>query len=289
LLGGANMRNDEIVCGFQENVEKKLDLLITKINDLEYQMRSNDIKLEAEFISLKSNVMSLTLNSNVNLRSYSQCGEDMILTFVFKYIGKSINDIVYLDIGANHYKNMSNTFLFHELGGNGVTIEANPMFILEHRYFRPRDLVLNIGITTSENNDILPFYIFNGDGLSTFSEKEKDHVLNQGSQFELLETINVPTKTINQVIEQNFKTPIDFITIDVEGLDLEILQSLDFDKYAPIAIVIEVIEFRPYLASGIKNTEFEDFLKTKGYVEFAFTGVNSIFVKKEYFSNLKGC
>src|SRR2546430_2805880 len=57
-------------------------------------------------------------------RSYSQCGEDLLVNFIFGAIRQSA--VSYLDVGAHHPTFLSNTYLFYKAGGSGVCVEPDP-------------------------------------------------------------------------------------------------------------------------------------------------------------------
>ena len=90
---------------------------------------------------------------------------------------------------------------------------------------------------------------------------------------------------INDVIRSHFATYPAIISIDVEGLDLAILKSMDFDLYRPEIICVESITFSTTNEQD-KINSISDFMLSKGYFVFADTYVNTIFCKKEAFKKL---
>lgn len=68
------------------------------------------------------------------------------------------------------------------------------------------------------------------------------------------------------------------LPIDIEGKDFEVLQPLDLSKYRPSIIIVEAVPSALKLASRKKNPHFADHMQTAGHREYAFTGINSIFV-----------
>ena len=95
--------------------------------------------------------------------------------------------------------------------------------------------------------------------------------------------LKIPLKNINDIIHSNFKNPPDLISIDVEGLDFEILKSLDFSKNAPKVLVIETLRFGE-TSRAMKHEEMIDFVCKNGYFVYADTHVNTIFCKNNFFS-----
>ncbi len=216
---------------------------------------------------------------------HSQFGEDMIIDFTLNFLVKHnfLQTINYLDIGGNHPENLNNTFFLYHKGFSGVVVEPNPNLAREFAKARVRDKVLQIGIYTStEETKQIPFYLFKGDtdGASSFDKASADAVVEKipGSSYE---TILTEVKTINEIIEEHFggAAPV-FISIDCEGLDFEILKSLDFKKYAPVLLCVETAA--PCIGNvfGAKESEIAAYMQTVGYVVLADTYVNTIFIQK---------
>jgi len=224
---------------------------------------------------------------------FSQFGEDLILKFVFKILKKKnlIQDITYLDIGGNYPYAISNTYFLYQNGCKGVVIEPNPVLYEEFKKARPNDIVLNVGIHFTQNEEkIMPFYMFNheANGASTFDKKQADSYLKISDVAKNYETIQVEVANINTIIKEYFNdTAPTFISIDVEGIDLEIIKSLDFQKYRPSFWCIETAE--PCVGSvlGGKLQDTLDFMKLKNYVIYADTYVNTIFIDEKLMQKLE--
>jgi FkbM family methyltransferase len=209
-------------------------------------------------------------------KSYSQCGEDLLIQYIF--ILRGIKNPTYIDIGANDPYYLSNTALFYKKGSRGVNIEANPSLHQKFMKHRSADINLNIGISSSE--DELDFYIMEDDTLSTFSKTESDNMQAQGNK--LREIKKVKLQTVDQVIRQhcNGKFP-DFLSIDVEGMDFDILRSIDFSVYRPKVICVEAAEYSP-IGAGERRSELIDFLASRDYYEYANTNLNAIMVDRKF-------
>lgn len=209
--------------------------------------------------------------------SFSQSGEDRILHFLFQSI--SIEKPSYLDIGANHPVNGNNTYFFYQRGSRGVCIEPDPNLAATIKRIRKRDICLNVGIGVPDQSTS-DFYIFPEPytGWNTFSKEEAE--LRKANWHPYERVIKMPLQNINDIIDKNFKITPDFISIDVEGLDLAILQSLNFDKYQPKVLVVETLHYD----ENNKPEKLEhiiDFVCSKGYSIYADTYVNTIFLKKQ--------
>lgn len=220
---------------------------------------------------------------------YSQGGEDILMYGLLRRLN-IIENIKFIDIGANNPSVLNNTYLIEEKLKieKGVLIEPNPILCEKIKKCRPKNICLNIGITSVDEDKELTFYIFNPSTLSTFSEDVVEENINNG--FKLEEIKKIECRNINKILEENFgEEEIDLISIDTEGMDGEIIKSIDYDIYAPTIICVETAGY----GMGKDRDGFEciEFLIKKGYVVYADTFLNTIFVKKEkiekYCKNIK--
>lgn len=207
-------------------------------------------------------------------RSYAQCGEDVIARTVFDILG--IAHPSYLDIGAHHPHFLSNTYLFYRDGSKGINVEPDPELHARFLDARPRDLNLNVGV--GEQAGQLDLFLISSRTLNTFSESEAKRYESQG--YKIVGRQPVPIMTINQIIDAQLGKAPDFLSVDVEGMDYEILASLDFDRYRPTLICVETITFSK-TGEGVKRTEIDEFLAKNGYLRFADTYINSLFVDRK--------
>jgi FkbM family methyltransferase len=251
------------------------------------QKLKQTIAIRTRLNNLKS---SGTLRRNVvestpHLPSYSQFGEDKLIADLLNDM--KLKNIVYLDIGANNPKFISNTYLFYENGFRGVLVEPNPYLVGKLRYVRPKDLIVNIGIGIEENVTEADFYMFadEADGLSTFSLDEAKHWQNvglNGKKYEIELIWKVSLITVNKLIENYLTECPDFVSIDVEGWDLKILKTFDFERYNPAIFCVETLAYNED-GSTYRLKEIYDFFESKGYFSFAETYANNIFVNKNLY------
>ena len=210
--------------------------------------------------------------------SYAQAGEDRILEYFFHSVG--ITAPTYLDIGTNHPSRGNNTFLFYENGSSGVCVEADPSLHDDIVKARPRDKCLNVGVTFDDRAEA-DFYVFSVPSLNTLSREEAEFREKNGS-YKVEKVIKIPLKNINAIIEENFSRTPDLMSIDVEGIDLAILESLDFDKHRPVALCVETITYSENRTEE-KISEILDLVQSKGYLIYADTHINTIFVDEKRF------
>lgn len=209
--------------------------------------------------------------------SFSQSGEDLIVKYIFDNIG--IAKPSYIDIGAHHPYYLSNTALFYLSGSRGINIEPDPN--LFHLFINERqdDINLNIGISTIES--IQDFYIFNVPTLNTFSRDAASEYAKEGNYY-IKETKKIKVQTVQNILTQYFNNIFpDFLSLDAEGIDKIIIDSINLQDNFPKVICIETISFSDH-GIGVKDFELIDFIKSNNYLHYADTNINSIFVKKEY-------
>ena len=101
-------------------------------------------------------------------------------------------------------------------------------------------------------------------------------------RLKLAEIKKIKLVTLASILEKHFENRFpDFMSIDVEGMDFQILQSIDFEKSFPKVICVEAAEYSP-VGAGARRAELIDFLVSKGYYEYANTNLNAIMVKREF-------
>lgn len=213
----------------------------------------------------------------IEFTSYSQCGEDAIVWFLLNYGHKKPAAFNYLDLGCNHYKNINNTYGFYRMGMSGVLVEANPGFIKELRANRPNDVVLNVGVG-DVHEDQRKFYITNNVDMSSFSLESIKEDQKTSPWIQIVREVTVPVLTLEEIIKSYFVSVPAVVSLDVEGLELPILSGLNFDNMRPFIFIIETIDYSENVATAHKRQEIIDFMNSKNYKEYAFTGVNSIFI-----------
>ena len=230
-------------------------------------------RIKKFFYDLFNNLGFFRENDNFKKFSFSQSGEDLIIKYIFDAL--NIAKPTYLDIGAHHPEHLNNTKIFYDLGSNGVNIEANPHLIDAFHKERKRDTNLNCGIGIE--NKSLDFFILSESTLSTFSKIEAEKACQEGG-YKITEIIKIPVISIQEVLKKYFShSAPDLLSIDVEGWDYEILSAIDFDNTRPTIICIESISFSAN-GNGVKDDRINSLLSEKGYMYYADTNINSIFV-----------
>jgi hypothetical protein len=203
--------------------------------------------------------------------SFSQEGEDMILKRMFPGLAEGF----YIDIGAHHPYRFSNTFFFYKLGWTGINIDPIPGIKALFDAQRPKDINLELAI--SDTQAVLNYYNFKEKALNTFSEDLSNQY--RAANWELENIIPIETFPLANVLDRYMPEgrQIDFMSIDVEDLEMKVLQSNDWKKFRPKVLVIEMLDCP---AQEVANTEIAGYLRNIGYLFFAKT-LNSSFFKLE--------
>lgn len=217
-------------------------------------------------------------------QSYSQSGEDLIIDFIFDTL--KIDSRRYLDVGAHDPTYLSNTYLFYAQGHTGVCVEPDPDLCDKFAEVRPKDKTLNVGIGGSKEQKV-PFYLMDPSTLNTFSKKEADLYQKYYPWTKIRKVTKVNLVDINGVIKKHFKQGLDILSVDTEGMDMTIIQSIDFEHYQPTVICVETAVYTGEHSLS-KNKELVDFLREKGYFVYADTFVNTIFVNYRKWQQNKG-
>ena len=268
----------------QEQLEQhdvKLDMLEKQVQEAQNLLAGKFSELEEKLNKFEA-ALQLNLDAEKSIfekETYSQSGEDSILCYLLHVLGIPFESVTYVDLGANHAKEMNNTYFFYKMGGRGVLVEANPQLIPELKFYRNQDIVLNRCIA-AETGNFVDFYILSGDGLSTLRHETAKKYMEINPGLKIMDQVQVETISYNDLVEQYLGHPPTILSIDIEGNELEILRSIDFEKYRPKFIVAEMIGYDTKLNYRSKNEEIKAFLESQGYDEYAFTGINSIFLDR---------
>ncbi|WP_213520205.1 FkbM family methyltransferase [Nonlabens sp.] len=204
--------------------------------------------------------------------SFSQEGEDLILE---RFLEKKEKGF-YVDIGAHDPKRFSNTALFYAKGWNGLNVDPLPGVMDKFKILRPNDINLEIGVSLVEQE--LDYFMFNEPALNTFSKEEAQIKEGQGV-YKIIQERKIKTYPLNAILDTCIKpgTQIDFMTIDVEGLDLDVLKSNDWERFRPRLLLVENLK-KQSIERFIDDSEMFKFLKGQDYSFIAKT-LNTLFFK----------
>jgi len=203
--------------------------------------------------------------------SYAQNFEDVLLNRVFKDKTKGF----YLDVGAFHPTVDSVTKSFYNLGWSGINIEPIKECYNLFKQERSRDINLNIALSNLEGT-IEFFQVVEQPGNSTLDKEIADKIAQQKGLK--LSRYTVPVKTLAEVCKEYVDQKIDFLKIDVEGLEEEVVLGGNWERFRPTILVIETT----FPGTNVRcENNIPVFLMGKGYQQVFFDGINDYYISEE--------
>jgi FkbM family methyltransferase len=202
--------------------------------------------------------------------SFSQEAEDLLLFEIAQF--KNSYKGFYVDVGAHHPYRFSNTAIYYQRGWNGINIDATPSSMLEFRKVRWKDINLECAVSNDFRERL--FYVYNESALNGIDCDRTGEFA--GTKFKLLRKISIQTHTLASILQshiQQLPKP-NFLTIDVEGHDLEVLQSNDWNKFRFDWVLCEI---QVGSISDLACNPVYKYISDKGYHLRAFTGRTGIF------------
>jgi FkbM family methyltransferase len=213
--------------------------------------------------------------SAFDFSSYSQSGEDRIIEFFLNTSG--LENATYLDIGASHPIASSNTYLLYRRGLRGVCVDPEPGLDRLYKRYRPRDLFMPYAVVAGEEEEVT-VHMFMESSLNTVSVDYARQF--SGFGFETRQSCRVPAINLHGLVSRIGGDGPDVLSIDIEGLDLEVLARADFSLWRPKLICAEVVRYLD-TKQPVIDRRFEQVLEEKGYFKYADTFINQIFVDTE--------
>jgi len=165
--------------------------------------------------------------------SFSKSGDDIQL---YKLINK-IEPGTYIDVGAWHPVKASNSYFFYLRGWKGICVDPNPNMALLFRKFRKNDIFVNKAIGLGCEN----FYYMLEEPNSSMNTFDLDFLKENNLEARIIDKKRIEFITLEDLLDEKIERNerIDFLDVDVEGLDLEVLKSNNWKKYRPKIIVVE--------------------------------------------------
>lgn len=223
--------------------------------------KSRLLRLSKKFKSLKKiyYFYNIFIRNFKFLKNGSQFGEDEYLINLFKkgFVGK------FIDIGCYHPTKHSNTFLMYKKGWSGINIDLNPLTIELFNFMRPKDININIGISDSDSEEKL-YFIDELNTQNTLDKNQLNFLKNHHNvkDYEIIEK-SVKTKNLNKILDDHKYYNIDFMNLDIEGHELKVLKTIDFNKIKIKYLCVEMIEHND--KSIENNKKINDLLVQNNY------------------------
>jgi FkbM family methyltransferase len=215
------------------------------------------------------------------LETYSQAGEDLIVESLLAVLNAKAppaDSLFYMEIGANHPVQTSNTYLlYRKYGSAGVLVDADPELIPALKKGRPRDQVVHAAVSDRRDATVT-LHVANAKELSSLDLNHVQAFGHLGELATVSRAIQVPNIHINDLLAKHAARPLHYLSIDVEGVDLAIMRAMDFETYRP-----RVLSCEPSGHIYANNPQqMFDVMVQAGYALVARTFVNMIFVDKRW-------
>ncbi len=203
--------------------------------------------------------------------SYSQFGEDIVAQNALRHVSPGF----YVDVGAYHPLNLSNTALLHLRGWDGINVEPRAEAIEKFDQHRPRATNLRMAVHNELRSVTL--HKFRGGRIDTVLP-DRAEALSNSKEVAGEET--VPALSLNDVFEQYVPagTRVNYLSVDIEGYDTEALLAFDLDRHAPDVVCIELHDY-DILALG--DHPVVRHMKDHGYHPFAINIMSFTFVRED--------
>lgn len=182
---------------------------------------------------------------------YSQDGEEVYLKN--RFINKKQG--IYVDVGANHPFRFSNTYWAYVNGWRGINIEPDIVNYKLLENFRHNDININCGVSDKETQ--LQYYVFKESALNTFCEEEI------GDRSDIVDIRKIPVKRLDSIFREYTIKKIDYLDIDVEGMEMNVLNSISWNE---VLIECILIEQKRMTLEDVIVSKVCRYLKEKGYV-----------------------
>lgn len=221
---------------------------------------------------LQSEIKKLNYEISRRRNSYGQEGEDLILARLFSDKTQGF----YVDVGAFQPILYSNTFRFYELGWRGINIDARPGSMKAFAEKRPRDINIETAVGTNTSDEIV-YFLFEDGAYNTTREEVAERLI-QNNETRLLEKTKVRIRTLEEILDEHVPhgQVIDFMSVDVEGADLNVLQSNNWHRYNPSVLLVE--SYGKTILDDL-DSEVYKYLSGFGYQIIAKT-VNTLFLRQ---------
>ena len=212
--------------------------------------------------------------------SYSFNGVDLIIDYIFKDKKKGF----YLDIGAQHPISNNNTFLLFKKGWKGINIDLDKKNIDLFKIARPKDINLNYAISDVKKEVDLFFY-HESSPINTLSKN-----VSSFQKAKVKEIKKIQTKVLNDVLNDiNLQNHIDYMNIDVEGYEDQVLKGFNIQKFKPSVVSIEYLdlnmkklEFRNNDINNLLNSDLYKYFIQNNYYFINWLHGDLIFVHKNF-------
>lgn len=200
---------------------------------------------------------------------YGENAEDAVLMLLCRELGLSFEGLSYLEIGTNDPVRFNNTYNLYRLGARGLLVDPLPAVGELIRMSRSEDRFLHAAVSAEGDGAQKLFFASKSSTVSSLSYEH--HKAWDGVSHNEVREIPVDVFGINTILERMGETP-DLLLVDAEGEDEKILTALDYTRFCPKVIMVEM----DHLDSS--RAHMMQFMKDHGYIEYTTIKYNTIFI-----------
>lgn len=273
MIDADNSKRGDKVCGIRIDSKdilkdfKGKKICFVLFPNLEQEIIEQITEYIGEFDSIVARLVEF--DDPLVVRSYSENGEDVVITDLLNKLG--ISRPYYVDLGVCHPVIRNNTYMLYEMGfRDGILIEPNLDMCELAKEYRDDNIIVPMGAGDGDGGSMKYYmhHIKSYRGHNTFLYEE---ALAQGFADNYIE---VPVKNINDIMEDYCDRVPDLLDIDTEGMDAKLLKSIDVDKFR-IKVICAEEEY-----SG-NTSKLRQILRGKGYTHYMSVGLNGIYIANE--------
>ena len=213
-----------------------------------------------------------------NKKSYSFGSVDLLINYYFKNKQKG----VYLDVGCQHPISNNNTYLLYKKGWSGINIDLDFESIQLFNLARSSDVNINATVSSGEFTKELFFY-HDKSPINTIEKKIADY-----QSAKVTEVRSVETKTLNDILTDNLINKVDYLNIDVEGHEIDVLNGFDINKFSPDIVSVEFLdlamkklEFKNNNLKNVLNSSIYEYMTKNGYGLINWNHADLIFINNK--------
>lgn len=225
-------------------LRQKHRFVYTEILKTNNESRFHIRELRAESLKNQWQLQHMAQSSGVVIPVLpSQHGEEIVLQQYFQ--GKASG--YFIEAGALDGINLSNTWLYEQLGWQGLLVEAHPGLYEQCKARRAKSAVYNVALGAHDNAGV-DFFCAEKPGIAgqpgiagplSFSAVDPEHEQRCLAEGYQINKVTVPMRTLNALLVEQQVESVDFLSLDIEGAELEALQGFDLAKYRPQVLLIE--------------------------------------------------
>lgn len=207
--------------------------------------------------------------------SFSQYGEDRIFTLLL-HPGPTGT---YVDVGSHHPYDGSNTFGLYLRGWRGLTIDPNPAFNEEYRRWRSDEIHLVEGV--SATSATLTYHLYENSVFNSLSDQRAAALASQN--IFAVSRIQINTRPLSEIVAEHLgDRQIDLLSVDCEGLDVQVLQSLDLNTNRPTVLIVEDYDRLRQFRTGQGTSAMHEFLLANSYSPIAQLAYSALYIASDY-------